>query len=265
MKMKTVVAALIEKDGKYLLAKRNSDKPLGDLWEFPGGKVEIGESEPEALKREIIEEFNAVVDVNKLLAEAKIDDKTVLKLYACRHNLGGYHTKEHSEIAWLDNINAANNYELAPADIKLLEQITNTTPRLHELQVGKYYTNNDIHRIFSVSTQSGMRRSKRTNSLVLVARHDHNNPYEDKWGADGIIHYTGMGLSGNQSINYSQNKTLAESRSNGINVYLFESNKPNEYTYSGKVELASDPYYKTEEDENGHERQVVKFPLRICK
>ena len=265
MKMKTVVAALIEKDDKYLLAKRNSDKPLGDLWEFPGGKVEVGESEPEALKREIIEEFNTVVDVNKLLAETKIDDKTVLKLYACRHNLGGYHTKEHSEIAWLDNINAANNYELAPADIKLLEQITNTTPRLHELQVGKYYTNNDIHHIFSVSTQSGMRRSKRTNSLVLIARHDHNNPYEDKWGADGTIHYTGMGLSGNQSINYSQNKTLAESRSNGINVYLFESNKPNEYTYSGKVELASDPYYKTEEDENGHERQVVKFPLSICK
>jgi HNH endonuclease domain protein len=265
--MKIVVAALIEKDGKYLLAKRGSNKPLGDLWEFPGGKVEVGESEPEALKREIIEEFNTIVNVNELLAEAKINNKTTLKLYACKHNLGGYHTKEHSEIVWLDNINAANDYELAPADVELLKQIINNsrTPQLHELIVGKSYTNNDISRIFSVSTQGGMRRSNDTNSLVLIAKHNQNNPYEDKWGADGIMHYTGMGPSGNQSINYAQNKTLAESRSNGVRVYLFESSKSNEYIYSGRVELANDPYYKTEEDENSHERQVVKFPLRIRK
>ena len=54
--MKTVVAALIEKDGKYLIAKRKAGSTLGGLWEFPGGKVEAGESDTEALEREIIEE-----------------------------------------------------------------------------------------------------------------------------------------------------------------------------------------------------------------
>lgn len=110
--MKTVVAALIEKDGKYLLAKRRPDGPLGGLWEFPGGKVEAGESETEALQREIIEEFNIMVEVGKFLGSAQIDDETTLKLYACRHNLGGYHAKEHSEIVWLNSVAAASAYDL---------------------------------------------------------------------------------------------------------------------------------------------------------
>ena len=79
------------------------------------------------------------------------------------------------------------------------------------------------------------------------------------------MHYTGMGLSGNQSIDYAQNKTLAESHSNSVDIHLFESNEPKEYIYSGRVELVDDPYYKTEKDEDGYERQVVKFPLRIRK
>ena len=50
--MKTIVAALIEKDGKYLIAKRKSDQALGGLWEYPGGKVEGDETEAEALERD---------------------------------------------------------------------------------------------------------------------------------------------------------------------------------------------------------------------
>jgi mutator protein MutT len=263
--MKTVVAALIEKDGKYLLAKRKMDGPLGGLWEFPGGKVEPEESDTEALKREIIEEFNTIVDVGKLLATAEINENTILKLYECKHNLGGYHAKEHSEVVWLDNVTAAINYDLAPADIKLLKKLTNDNrrPSLKELVIGNSYTNDDIQRIYLVSSQGGMRKSNRANSLILFALHNTSNPYKDNWGKDGIMHYTGMGLSGNQSIDYAQNKTLSESHSNGVDIHLFESHEPREYIYRGRVKLTAAPYYITEKDKDGKERQVIKFPLKL--
>lgn len=265
--MKIVVAALIEKDGKYLIAKRRQDAKLGGLWEFPGGKVDAGENEIEALEREIVEEFNTLVEVGKLLAVSSIDDETQLKLYACKHKLGGYHAKEHDEIAWVDSVGAISNYDLAPADIELLAQISKDGPKpsLHKLEIGHVYKNDDIMRIFLVSGQGGMRKSNRANSLVLFALHNTGNPYEDKWGDDGVMHYTGMGLSGDQSIDYAQNKTLAESRNNGVELHLFESFEPREYIYRGRVQLAGDPYYEQQEDENGNERKVIKFPLRISK
>ncbi len=263
--MKTVVAALIKKDGKYLVAKRSDDSPLGGKWEFPGGKVESGETDTQALEREIVEELNTLVTVGKLLATAEIDENTVLKLYACEHKLGGYHPKEHSEITWVVSLSDLSGYDLAPADADLLSQIVNDNrrPTLNELKIGESYKNEDITRIFLVSTQGGMRRSKRANSLILFSVHNSNNPYDDKWGADGVMHYTGMGLSGDQSIDYRQNKTLAESRENSVDVHLFESFDPNNYIYRGQVRLAGEPYYEQQKDEAGHDRQVVKFPLRI--
>ena len=263
--MKTVVAALIKKDGRYLIAKRKEDDPLGGLWEFPGGKVETGETDEQALEREIIEEFNTMVTVGKLLATAEIDDRTILKLYACDHKLGGYHAAEHSEVAWVDSLGEISNYDLAPADIDLLAQISkdNRRPSLHELNVGESYKNDDISRIFLVSTQGGMRKSNRANSLVLFAMHNTGNPYEDRWGIDEIMHYTGMGLSGDQSIDYLQNKTLAQSRENGVAVHLFESFEANDYIYRGNVALAGEPYYELQDDEDGRERRVVKFPLKV--
>jgi mutator protein MutT len=68
--MKTVVAALIEKDDKYLIAQRKAGSALGGLWEFPGGKVEAGESDAAALEREILEEFNSLISIGKLIASA---------------------------------------------------------------------------------------------------------------------------------------------------------------------------------------------------
>ena len=136
--MKIVVAALIEKDGKYLVAKRKSDKALGGLWEFPGGKVEDGETEQEALEREIVEEFNTLIAVGKLLASTQINNETILKLYACEHKLGAYQLREHSELAWVDSLRQLYGYELAPADVELLEQITKDkrSPALHDLVIG---------------------------------------------------------------------------------------------------------------------------------
>ena len=61
-----VVAAIIYKDDKFLIAQRNLKKSQGGLWEFPGGKIEPGETREDALKREIYEEFRAEIKVRKI-------------------------------------------------------------------------------------------------------------------------------------------------------------------------------------------------------
>lgn len=70
MKIINVVGAAILKDNKILVSKRKEDKILGNLWEFPGGKVEIGETPQMALKREIREEFHDEVIIGKQIGEA---------------------------------------------------------------------------------------------------------------------------------------------------------------------------------------------------
>lgn len=267
MTKQIVVAALIEKDGKYFVAKRADDaRYLPGKWEFPGGKVGTNESEADALEREITEEFNTLINVGKLVAVADIDDNMQLHLYKCSHQLGAYKLLEHSDSDWL-TLSEIRSLDLAPADIVLLDQIgkDKRPTALHELAAGRTYTNDDIMRIFLVSGQSGMRRSKRANCLILFALHNTGNPYEDRWGSDGIMHYTGMGLSGNQSVDFMQNKTLAHSRDNGVDVHLFESFQSNQYIYRGRVQLADEPYYEPQKDEGGHLRQVVKFPLRLIE
>lgn len=262
--MKIVVAALIEKDGKYLIARRNEGSALGGLWEFPGGKVEPGESDAEALEREIVEEFNTIVTVGKLKATASINDELTIKLYECKHSLGAYKLNNHSEVKWARDLKSLLAFDLAPADVDLLSQIAgdNRRPSLNELEVGRAYKNEDITRIFLVSGQGGMRKSNRANSLILFALHNTGNPYEDNWGQDGVMSYTGMGLDGDQSIDYAQNKTLAESRENGVDIHLFESFEPREYIYRGRVELVGEPYYDRQKDSSGKDRQVVKFPIK---
>jgi 5-methylcytosine-specific restriction protein A len=71
-----------------------------------------------------------------------------------------------------------------------------------------------------------------------------------------------MGMEGDQSLEAVQNKTLAESNSNGVDVHLFEVHSPREYTYVGRVRLAEEPYSEKQSDKNGRERLVWIFPLK---
>ena len=84
--------------------------------------------------------------------------------------------------------------------------------------------------------------------------------YHDKW-IGGVLHYTGMGLSGDQDINYMQNRTLNESEYNGVDVHLFEVMTPSEYTYCGRVELVAEPYTEVQKDQSGIDRIVWMFPV----
>ena len=73
-----------------------------------------------------------------------------------------------------------------------------------------------------------MRRSTRTGTLVLVSNHV-ESIYNDRWLGD-VLHYTGMGGKGDQSLAFMQNKTLAESPSSEADLHLFEVDTPRAYT-----------------------------------
>jgi 5-methylcytosine-specific restriction protein A len=119
--------------------------------------------------------------------------------------------------------------------------------------------NEQLCQTFGCSPQGGMRRSLKTNTLVLISNHV-ESIYDDRW-LGGVFHYTGMGQKGDQSLTFNQNKTLSESRSNGVEVHLFEVNKEKEYTYQGRVSLADDPYPETQPDQDKLDRIVYVFPL----
>ncbi len=70
--MTTVTCAIIEREGKILIARRAADQKLAGKWEFPGGKVEAGESPEECLKRELEEEFGIQVEVGRSSVQTNI-------------------------------------------------------------------------------------------------------------------------------------------------------------------------------------------------
>lgn len=131
---------------------------------------------------------------------------------------------------------------------------------IETLQPGTELNNDQLIELFKCSTQGGMRRSKTTNTLVIVANHV-KSVYSDRW-EDGAFHYTGMGWAGDQSLDFMQNKTLAESSSNGVAVHLFEVHKAKVYTYVGEVFLAASPYQESQEDGEGNVRKVWVFPVK---
>ncbi|MBD7970410.1 HNH endonuclease [Paenibacillus sp. Sa2BVA9] len=131
----------------------------------------------------------------------------------------------------------------------------------HGLRAGDTINNDKLCSIFKCAPQGGMRRSLTKNSLIIVSNHV-ESLYEDRW-VDDVLHYTGMGQSGDQSKSFAQNKTLNESNINGVEVYLFEVFKQKEYTYRGRVELAEEAYQENQPDDTGSIRKVWVFPLRV--
>lgn len=103
---------------------------------------------------------------------------------------------------------------------------------LTNLKIGTVFTNAQLMEKFGVSNSSGMRRSRKNNVLILV--HKKDSVYQDRWQDDKLL-YTGMGLKGDQDVNFSQNKTLAKSKTNGVAVLLFNNPMPNVYEYEGEV------------------------------
>lgn len=121
-----VVAALIEKDNKILIAKRSTgDLDVFGMWEFPGGKVEPDEDEKHAIEREIFEEFELKIKAREFITHniCEYPTKTVdLRLYRCEYLEGEFQLHDHSEMVWIDKKELLD-YQLAPADIPLAEYV----------------------------------------------------------------------------------------------------------------------------------------------
>ena len=124
--MITVVAALIKRDNNVLIARRTTgDQFVYGKWEFPGGKVEEGESEEKAIEREILEEFEMVISAKKFVINnvCEYPNKTVdLRLYECDYVSGEFKLHDHSEYKFV-SIDKLLSYDLANADIPLAEYL----------------------------------------------------------------------------------------------------------------------------------------------
>ncbi len=114
----TVTAAVIQLDGRVLIARRPSKGLLGGLWEFPGGKLEPGESLPDGLKREIVEELAASISVGQpfgVYQHAFTHFKITLHAFLCRLEAGEPQPIEASEIAWVE-VGDLANYPMGKVD-----------------------------------------------------------------------------------------------------------------------------------------------------
>ena len=119
-----VACALVDVDGRVLICKRPQGKSLAGLWEFPGGKVEAGETPEAALIREMGEELGITI-TQSCLAPFVFASHTyetfhlMMPLYLCRRWSGVVVAKEHEALAWVKP-NALSNYEMPPADAPLI-------------------------------------------------------------------------------------------------------------------------------------------------
>ena len=118
-----VIAAVIEREGKFLVCKRPVHKRHGGLWEFPGGKLEEGESLLHAAKRELAEELemNATA-CGATLFSAK-DESSGYEIHFVQVNSEGEpHLIEHSDVRWLAP-DELDDLELAPTDRQFADEL----------------------------------------------------------------------------------------------------------------------------------------------
>jgi len=128
---KTVLVAacaLIDADGRVLLAQRPEGKPMAGLWEFPGGKVEPGERPEETLIRELKEELGISVSEACLApltfaSHVYPDFHLLMPLYVCRRWEGIVVATEGQKLAWV-RPNRLRDYEMPPADVPLISHLT---------------------------------------------------------------------------------------------------------------------------------------------
>ena len=130
MKTLNVVAAIIHKDDKILATKRGYGEFINQ-WEFPGGKIEAGESKEEALKREIKEELNIEIEITNFALDLEYQYPTFylkMSCYDCTIKSGTPELIEHNDARWLtrDELDSVN---WIPADIEAVNYLKKTMNR----------------------------------------------------------------------------------------------------------------------------------------
>ena len=122
--LQVVGAMLVNEEGRILSTLRPLGKKLGNYWEFPGGKVEKGESKEEAIVREILEELDCHIEVEEKIGENTLDYGDViitLTVFQCRMK-NEVNIKEHAAFVWIKPENLLS-LVWAQVDIQILEKI----------------------------------------------------------------------------------------------------------------------------------------------
>ena len=120
-----VTAGILWRDGHVLLALRRPGKHMGGKWEFPGGKIEPGETPEESLARELEEELDVQAQVGEFLCCVHYEGDGVsleLMVYRVDHFEGAPALKEHQEIRWVSP-RELRSYELADSDRTVVERL----------------------------------------------------------------------------------------------------------------------------------------------
>ncbi len=121
--MITVTCAVIEKDGKILIARRKNQGHFANKWEFPGGKLESGETSEQCLQRELFEELGIEARVGQFIGASTFTyDHAAITLLAfkCLHVSGELTLHEHEEIRWVAAAELTD-YDFPEADIPIVK------------------------------------------------------------------------------------------------------------------------------------------------
>ena len=120
-----VTAAILVKNGRIIIAQRKSDDHLAGKWEFPGGKIEAGETPQACLKRELKEEFQIEVSVGEFLGSNVYHYEHIsieLLVYRTCWDSGDIKLRDHTACRWISPA-ALGQYDFAPADIPFVEKL----------------------------------------------------------------------------------------------------------------------------------------------
>src|SRR5512139_3315133 len=113
-----VVAAVIQKNERYLITQRRPNAVLPLMWEFPGGRVEEGEQDADALRREVLERLGVEIEVGQLISFVShpYEHYTVdLHLYECKLKSENLHAKAVNDFKWVTS-SEFDQYTFTPAD-----------------------------------------------------------------------------------------------------------------------------------------------------
>ena len=125
MKIIKVTGALIQKNDKYLIGRRGPNEKSPGLWEFPGGKIEKGETPIECIKRELKEELNINAEIGDLVTKYNYDYPNVsylLYFFKIKSYVGEFKIIVHDKLEWV-SLNDFHKYDFLRGDTHLINQM----------------------------------------------------------------------------------------------------------------------------------------------
>jgi len=120
-----VAAGVMFREGRLLITQRHESDHLGGLWEFPGGKIEPGETFEECLRRELMEELGVNVTVEELVESTSheyLERKVQIRFFQCKITSGNPKPLDCQNLKWVDAVELGK-YKFPPADVQLIQRL----------------------------------------------------------------------------------------------------------------------------------------------